>query len=68
MLAKLALVPERTMSSCSVPKEGKPGDNCLFQPGDFVVQLVGCDKPAGTECQQELDRFYKIWQDGLAAA
>ena len=65
ILAKLALIPERTMGSCSALPEGKPGDDCLYQAGDFVVHLVGCDKNGGEECQEEMERFYKIWVEKI---
>ncbi|KAI9849030.1 MAG: hypothetical protein M1837_005921 [Sclerophora amabilis] len=61
ILAKLALVPQRTINSYNSDSVGKQ-DNILYQEGDFVIHLAGCNVETKRNCETELETFYPLWE------
>ncbi|KAI9812400.1 MAG: hypothetical protein M1832_000435 [Thelocarpon impressellum] len=62
ILAKLALIPQRTMNSYS-ERPGVPAEPAtLFAKGDFVVSLHGCDDDPARSCEEELRPFWALWK------
>ncbi|KAI9839583.1 MAG: hypothetical protein M1819_002209 [Sarea resinae] len=58
ILAKLALVPQRTINSYSVDAADHD-DNGLYRDGDFVVHFEGCDLGGKRDCEKELAPYYQ---------
>ena len=69
VLARLALVPQRTMNSYSrntVPE----ADNAaaLFTEGDFVINFQGCEADQSRDCEAEMATFWPMWKHALTRA
>lgn len=60
VLARTALVPQRTISSYSKDSLRASADG-TYQEGDLVIQFRGCEEIEGRDCEQELDPYYKVW-------
>lgn len=65
ILARLALVPQRTMNAYNTDGAGHEDHSCLFVDGDFVVHLAGCTNGQVPNCEQELSIFYPIWESSV---
>lgn len=60
ILARTALVPQRTLNAYSKDSTGASSDG-TYQDGDFVIRFPGCDDTKGRDCVQELEPYYKLW-------
>jgi mannan polymerase II complex MNN11 subunit len=61
VLARTALVPQRTLSSYGKDSSAASLDG-IYKDGDFVVQFQGCeDAESGRDCVQEFEPYYKMW-------
>ncbi len=63
VLARLAIVPQRTMNAYNTDGIRHTDRNCLFKDGDFVIHLAGCTNGEFRNCEHELEPFYAIWED-----
>jgi mannan polymerase II complex MNN11 subunit len=61
VLARTALVPQRTLSSYGKYSSAASLDG-IYQDGDLVVQFQGCEETEGRDCAQEFEPYYKLWQ------
>ncbi|OJD14497.1 hypothetical protein AJ78_05147 [Emergomyces pasteurianus Ep9510] len=61
LLAKLALIPQRTFNSYTTESPALMPDS-LYNDGDFVVRFLGCDadKPVKT-CEEQMETFWTKW-------
>lgn len=55
ILTKLALIPQRTLNTYNTNIASRGGADALYQDGDFVVRLVGCDTDAARSCEGEFE-------------
>ncbi|KAI4234053.1 MAG: hypothetical protein LQ349_004026 [Xanthoria aureola] len=55
ILTKLALIPQRTLNTYNTDIASRGGADALYQDGDFVVRLVGCDTDAARSCEGEFE-------------
>lgn len=62
ILSKLALVPQRILSSYS-----RPGLGDGYQDGDFVVMLEGCAPSGEASCDTEAAKYAETWRGKLGA-
>jgi len=60
ILAKLALVPQRTMNSYG-PESKAAGEDGKYEDEDFIVRLAGCDTEPRRNCQKEMEPYWKMW-------
>lgn len=60
ILAKLALIPQRTINSYSKDSPDVAADG-IYHDGDFVIHLNACDAQ-GRSCEEELQPYYSMWQ------
>ncbi|KAF2839721.1 glycosyltransferase family 34 protein [Patellaria atrata CBS 101060] len=58
ILAKLALIPQRTMASLYKDHSGK-NVGATYKEGDFVISFEGCDKEKTSSCEHEMAPFFK---------
>ena len=70
ILAKLALVPQRRLNSYNFAYEaretrygGRREHDAMWQPGDFVVNLKGCDESENRDCEKEMGKYFAGWSD-----
>lgn len=63
ILSKLALVPQRSLSSYV----GEAGD-AGYQEGDFVVRAPGCGQEGERSCDEELSKYRTKWQQAFEEA
>jgi mannan polymerase II complex MNN11 subunit len=61
VLARTALVPQRTLSSYGKDSSAASLDG-IYKDGDLVVQFQGCEETEGRDCAQEFEPYYKLWQ------
>lgn len=55
ILTKLALIPQRTLNTYNTDIASRGGADALYQDGDFVVRLVGCNTDAARSCEAEFE-------------
>ena len=60
ILAKLALVPQRTINSYS-PKSPYPSKDGIYRKGDFLIRFYACDADAKRNCEDEMEPYWKEW-------
>ena len=60
ILAKLALVPQRTMNSYSSQSKSAAEDG-KYKEEDFIVHLAGCDTEPRRNCEKEMESYWKMW-------
>ncbi|KAJ5297464.1 hypothetical protein N7508_007713 [Penicillium antarcticum] len=61
VLARTALVPQRTLSSYGKDSPAASLDG-VYQDGDLVVHFQGCeDAEKGRDCVSEFEPYYKLW-------
>ncbi|CRG92245.1 enoyl reductase [Talaromyces islandicus] len=65
VLAKLALIPQRTINSYSKDSPDASSDGS-YHEGDFVIRFNGCDAP-GRSCEEEMRPYYSMWQRNTAS-
>ncbi|MCJ1311633.1 hypothetical protein MMC25_005306 [Agyrium rufum] len=61
ILAKLALIPQRTINSYTVDIASRGGRKVTYEKDDFIVRAVGCESDANRHCEQEMDPWYNQW-------
>jgi len=61
ILAKLALVPQRIMSS-SVKDRSGHNTGGVYNEGDFIVTFDGCDKHKAATCEEDMAPFLRKLQ------
>lgn len=59
ILARTALVPQRTLNAFSKDSKGASSDGTYVE-GDFVLRFPGCDDKS-RQCE-ELDPYFMLWQ------
>lgn len=70
LLAKLALVDQRVLNSYSHKSkptsdewtEDQKKHDELWQTGDFVVNLKGCDIEKDRSCEKEMKEYFELWR------
>jgi mannan polymerase II complex MNN11 subunit len=75
ILAKLVLVPQRTMNSYNIKLESKENpegiselqDDGLYQDGDFLVVLKGCADTEERNCEGEMQPYWDTWSRRIKA-
>lgn len=68
ILARLALVPQRIMNAYNTDDASNPshvGDRCLFNEGDYIIHFSGCGTGQTRKCEEEIEPFYKAWEEKL---
>lgn len=60
VLARTALVPQRTIGSYSKDSL-RASPEGTYKEGDLVIQFRGCEIMEGRDCEQELEPYYKMW-------
>lgn len=60
ILARLALVPQRTINSYSKDSNGASVDG-VYKDGDFVIRFLGCDTDTKRSCEKEMEPYYRLW-------
>ncbi|KAI9884496.1 MAG: hypothetical protein M1823_003711 [Watsoniomyces obsoletus] len=63
ILAKLALIPQRTMNAYNTDGIRHIDRSCLFRDDDFVIHLSGCTTGQTRNCEREIEPFYAIWEE-----
>lgn len=66
ILARLALVPQRTINAYSKDSPGAAGDG-TYRDGDFVIRFFGCDNDTKRSCDKEMEPYYNSWQKKLSS-
>lgn len=66
ILAKLVLVPQRTMNSYNIKFESTENpvvlkDDGLYQDGDLLVVLKGCADTEERDCEKEMQPYWDTW-------
>jgi mannan polymerase II complex MNN11 subunit len=70
ILAKLVLVPQRTMNSYNIRIESTENpdaakDEGLYQDGDFLVVLKGCADTEERDCEKEMQPYWDTWSSRI---
>ncbi|PGH36848.1 mannan polymerase II complex MNN11 subunit [[Emmonsia] crescens] len=61
LLAKLALIPQRTFNSYTTESPSLMPDS-LYNDGDFIVRFLGCDAPKSKKtCEEQMEVYWKQW-------
>ncbi|KAE8392064.1 galactosyl transferase GMA12/MNN10 family-domain-containing protein [Aspergillus alliaceus] len=60
ILARLALVPQRTINAYSKDSAGA-GINGNYKDGDLVIRFFGCDTDTKRSCEKEMDPYWRLW-------
>ncbi|GKZ19178.1 hypothetical protein AbraIFM66951_008012 [Aspergillus brasiliensis] len=60
ILARLALVPQRTINAYSKDSNGAAVDG-VYKEGDFVIRFLGCDTDTRRSCEKEMEPYYRLW-------
>ncbi|KAK9855378.1 hypothetical protein MYU51_002863 [Penicillium brevicompactum] len=60
VLARTALVPQRTIGSYSKDSLRASSDG-TYKEGDLVIQFRGCEFTEGRDCEREMEPYYKMW-------
>ncbi|KAE8352379.1 galactosyl transferase GMA12/MNN10 family-domain-containing protein [Aspergillus coremiiformis] len=60
ILARLALVPQRTINAYSKDSSGAGVDG-NYKDGDLVIRLFGCDTDTKRSCEKEMEPYYRLW-------
>ncbi|KAI9848254.1 MAG: hypothetical protein M1838_000610 [Thelocarpon superellum] len=68
VLAKLALVPQRILNSYSQHGTQDDGKAELYKPGDFVMNMAGCDTNIKRNCATELQQAWTAWIKALESS
>ncbi|KAK3110246.1 putative alpha-1,6-mannosyltransferase mnn11 [Teratosphaeriaceae sp. CCFEE 6253] len=64
ILAKLALVPQRTMNSYTREAGGaSAGEDGLYHEGDFTANFHGCQRDGARDCEQEMAPLMTRWKE-----
>ncbi|KAI9707834.1 MAG: hypothetical protein M1820_004439 [Bogoriella megaspora] len=64
ILAKLALVPIRTMNAYfRDPKDPTGNSDYTHKEGDFVVNFTGCDTDESRDCEKEMAPMIARWRE-----
>ena len=75
ILAKLVLIPQRTMNSYNfatspMVMDDRTGEkrshDSMWQQGDLVVNLKGCDTMEGRDCEEEMQGYETRWRAEVA--
>ncbi|KAF7592468.1 hypothetical protein BBP40_000249 [Aspergillus hancockii] len=64
ILARLALVPQRTFNAYSKDSSGAGADG-NYKDGDLVIRFFGCDTDTKRSCEKEMDPYYRLWTKKL---
>lgn len=64
ILARLALVPQRTINAYSRDSPDAAADG-TYRDGDFVIRFFGCDSDPKRSCETEMDVYYSMWERKL---
>ena len=64
ILARLALVPQRTINAYSRDSQDAAADG-TYRDGDFVIRFIGCDSDPKRSCETEMDVYYSKWEREL---
>lgn len=62
ILAKLALVPQRTFNSYAMNTD-EAGEESLYKEGDFVIRLNGCEGQGSDKCSKDAEPFFGILKE-----
>ena len=73
ILAKLVVINQRKINSynfATAPQidmgTGKSREHdSKWQPGDFVVNLKGCEEAKERDCEKEMNDYYKKWENEI---
>ncbi|KAF2090269.1 glycosyltransferase family 34 protein [Saccharata proteae CBS 121410] len=57
ILAKLALIPQRTMNSYTRDTTGKNADG-MYDDGDFIASFPGCDTGSQNTCEMDMAPWF----------
>lgn len=60
VLARTALVPQRTLNAYSKDSTGA-GPDGTYKDGDLVIRFPGCEQSGERDCP-EMEAYYKLWQ------
>ena len=76
ILAKLALVEQRLFNSYTFASKQSSDElntdlpprqhDSMWQEGDLVVNLKGCSETKTRNCEQEMSKYFQIWQNELS--
>jgi len=58
----LALVPKKLLNSYNVDISSRGGRDVMYQKGDFVVRMVGCELDSNRDCEKEFKQYYDEWK------
>jgi mannan polymerase II complex MNN11 subunit len=67
VLARLALVPQRTINAYSKDSSAASADG-TYQDGDLIIRFFGCDSDPKRSCEQEMEPYYNLWAKKLKSA
>jgi mannan polymerase II complex MNN11 subunit len=62
ILAKLALIPIRTINSYTAEIASRGGGAVTIKDGDFIGRAVACEKDMNRNCETEMDPWYNKWK------
>ncbi|KAK0316730.1 putative alpha-1,6-mannosyltransferase mnn11 [Friedmanniomyces endolithicus] len=62
ILAKLALVPQRTLNSYT-RETGATGTEDRYQEGDFIANFHGCQRDTSRNCEEEMGPLMIRWRE-----
>lgn len=63
LLAKLAIIDQRMINSYNYksPEKSTPAFDSMWQPGDLVVNLKGCES-RDRSCEAEMEHYFEEWK------
>ncbi|TKA69873.1 hypothetical protein B0A49_05552 [Cryomyces minteri] len=61
VLAKLALIPQRTINSYS--RDSSNNKDGTYHEGDFVANFHGCDRDGNRNCEKEMAPLMTRWRE-----
>ena len=62
ILTKLALIPQKLINAYSKDLPSRGGQAIMYEEGDFIVKLEGCDWDESRNCEKEFDQYFAEWK------
>lgn len=62
ILTKLALVPQKIINAYNKDMPSRGGKGVVYEEGDFIVRMAGCEQDPSRSCESEVDQYYAEWK------